>query len=609
MVQFGMTDWDPDRFKAETLSDWLQGPLAPVPWLEALAPEARVHGETLAMFTAISGDGLTLADAIKKLTDGVSPRIIKCVGFCVSGMLATVTALWAATEYPTAEVRCITFGAQKVGNSTFAQIFRWLVGLSFRMIYNRDPVPDNKRKSRNMLMTQDTLVHVHGEVYIDKAVCRPECRPENLTKDMADHCWLRYYEALDAHVDAECQRTLTTTSSGQAPADSQQQQQQACPYDLRHQETQAGGSSTSNATAADNGNHRDAEDSRSQLGDSKDESLSGQTEPPQADQQEQHRQYDTQASLSGGIDLGPTGTPGGDEKIAEACSKLGAILIAGKISQAAVLAAAAYKDEATFRHLSGIEKCRLVVAQDGSNTHVHIAWMDDGTAIFAFRGTATMQDGLADVKALRRDVHYLTELFPKARAHLGFMKQFVGVCRPKIAGSDLAAVLLELSGGREPTLVICTGHSLGGALATLGASWAALQWTNADVRCCTFGSPRVGNRSFKRAFHSLVGTSLRIVHGHDPVPVLPPSGMYNHVQGAIHITPAGVLKLAQRPWHYKDQKAEDESGALSMSDVQALHRLLLCDTIGDCASDENMDDLVQKGDGRGGLMSMLACMG
>lgn len=51
---------------------------------------------------------------------------------------------------------------------------RWLVGLSFRMIYNRDPIPDNKRKSRTMLLSQDTLVHVHGEVYIDDAVCEPK---------------------------------------------------------------------------------------------------------------------------------------------------------------------------------------------------------------------------------------------------------------------------------------------------------------------------------------------------------------------------------------------------------------------------------------------------
>lgn len=56
---------------------------------------------------------------------------------------------------------------------------------------------------------------------------------------------------------------------------------------------------------------------------------------------------------------------------------------------------------------------------------------------------------------------------------------------------------------------------------------------------------------------------------------------------------------------------QEEGEGLLISDVEALHSLLLCDAIGDCASDEKMDDLVlQEGEGqRGGLLSMLGCMG
>ena len=60
-----------------------------------------------------------------------------------------------------------------------------------------------------------------------------------------------------------------------------------------------------------------------------------------------------------------------------------------------------------------VKSCFLGVLQ------VHVGWMEDGTAVFAFRGTATVQDGLADVKIMRLDVSYLRELFPGARAHLG----------------------------------------------------------------------------------------------------------------------------------------------------------------------------------------------
>lgn len=50
---------------------------------------------------------------------------------------------------------------------------------------------------------------------------------------------------------------------------------------------------------------------------------------------------------------------------------------------------------------------------------VHIGWLDSGTAVFSFRGTSTMQDGLQDVKLLRRNIDYLQELYPGTRAHIG----------------------------------------------------------------------------------------------------------------------------------------------------------------------------------------------
>lgn len=58
-----------------------------------------------------------------------------------------------------------------------------------------------------------------------------------------------------------------------------------------------------------------------------------------------------------------------------------------------------------------------------------------------------------------------------------------------------------------------------------GSAWAALEYPDADVRCITFGSPRVANKVFGKAFNALVGTSLRLVLGFDPVPALPPSMM------------------------------------------------------------------------------------
>lgn len=54
----------------------------------------------------------------------VAPRRIVCVGFCVGGSVATLAATWAAIQWPTADVRCISFGASAVGNAAFAAAFK-----------------------------------------------------------------------------------------------------------------------------------------------------------------------------------------------------------------------------------------------------------------------------------------------------------------------------------------------------------------------------------------------------------------------------------------------------------------------------------------------------
>ena len=66
---------------------------------------------------------------------------------------------------------------------------------------------------------------------------------------------------------------------------------------------------------------------------------------------------------------------------------------------------------------------------------VHVGWLPEGTAVFAFRGTDTAQDGLQDVKIMRRNIDYLQDLFPGVKAHVG------GCCS---ASCSSAHVLLDL---------------------------------------------------------------------------------------------------------------------------------------------------------------------
>uniref|UniRef100_A0A7E4UNV3 Lipase_3 domain-containing protein n=1 Tax=Panagrellus redivivus TaxID=6233 RepID=A0A7E4UNV3_PANRE len=81
--------------------------------------------------------------------------------------------------------------------------------------------------------------------------------------------------------------------------------------------------------------------------------------------------------------------------------------------------------------------------------------------------------------------------------------------------------------------VLVTGHSLGGAVASLTAGTIIkMKYASAEnVLLYTLGQPRVGDTAFVKAHDSLVPNSFRITHNKDIVPHIPPehfSGYYHH---------------------------------------------------------------------------------
>jgi hypothetical protein len=186
--------------------------------------------------------------------------------------------------------------------------------------------------------------------------------------------------------------------------------------------------------------------------------------------------------------------------------------------------------------------------------------------VLSFRGTASRSDALADLKFLPRQIEFLPELFPGATAHLGFLTHFTGLTSASDKARNIATAVLSLTNGKQPSRAICTGHSMGGALASLGATWAALQFPTAEVRCITFGAPRVGNSRFIRAFKTLVGMRMRVVHGADPVPAIPPPLRYSHFQPAVFLRRNGQLEWGPEGLHRRV--------ALALSDHHMLKYVL-----------------------------------
>lgn len=94
--------------------------------------------------------------------------------------------------------------------------------------------------------------------------------------------------------------------------------------------------------------------------------------------------------------------------------------------------------------------------------------------------------------------------------------------------------------GYIPRRVTCVGFGVGGAVATLAACWAGSKVATADVRCVSFGSPRVGNRNFKMAFENLVGSTYRVVFEGDTATHRPKTYFYRHVGHCVWLTQGTV---------------------------------------------------------------------
>ena len=131
----------------------------------------------------------------------------------------------------------------------------------------------------------------------------------------------------------------------------------------------------------------------------------------------------------------------------------------------------------------------------------------DRFATLAFRGTEA--DRIRDIKADAKATQ--TACPTGGRVHSGFKEQYDDVA---IRVEDL----LDQDGAKGKPLFI-TGHSLGGAVATIAAR--RLTAEHRVAACYTFGSPRVGTEHWVSQIKTPI---YRIVNSADPVPMVPLSG-------------------------------------------------------------------------------------
>jgi hypothetical protein len=155
--------------------------------------------------------------------------------------------------------------------------------------------------------------------------------------------------------------------------------------------------------------------------------------------------------------------------------------------------------------------------------------------VIVFRGSSTVKDACSDILVLKERFTPLKKFLFSPKVHLGFQNAWESV-REKVF-----EVINRASAGLPVRLNI-TGHSLGAGLATLAAADFAKN-SQHDIVLYNFGSPRVGNIHFKKAFSKLVPNCFRVVNDEDVVATIPKIG-YFHIGTLVYLNGRGDLKVA-----------------------------------------------------------------
>ena len=125
------------------------------------------------------------------------------------------------------------------------------------------------------------------------------------------------------------------------------------------------------------------------------------------------------------------------------------------------------------------------------------------------------------------------------RVHKGFYTAWRKNDFNEILLSRVGDILSAMPAPSVATVLV-TGHSLGGALATLGAHDMRTRFPNTHVAVYTFGSPRVGNRALALEYNDLVPEHFSVINDQDPVARVPKRA-YKRVGNRVIVNSMGDI--------------------------------------------------------------------
>jgi triacylglycerol lipase len=141
----------------------------------------------------------------------------------------------------------------------------------------------------------------------------------------------------------------------------------------------------------------------------------------------------------------------------------------------------------------------------------------DDTLLICFYGTNPQQ-----MRDIENDFYFSKKVIPydgvnpKIKVHAGFLRAY----------KSIREYILNQVKIHPYKKVTVFGHSLGGALSTLCALDVQYNFSDREIECYSWGSPRVGNIAFTKSYNGRVPNTYRCVCGNDIISKLPPFWLF-----------------------------------------------------------------------------------